>query len=83
MIYAKYRSEHEADFFRGRVLKAAGKIYANPTEADLAREGYLPLREIGEPECKEGFFCAPRYEIGEGELLVRYEQMPFAKEATA
>lgn len=64
MLY-KYISEHQIEPFTGRVLRVNGRIYANPSESTLKKNGYKEL-VMGEPlEEKEGYYITTSYSDGE------------------
>lgn len=60
MLY-KYINENTVMPFTGRILRVSGRIYANPSESTLKKNGYKEL-VTGEPlEEKEGYYTITTY----------------------
>lgn len=59
MLY-KLINEYQIEPFVGKILRANGKIYANPSENTLKQNGYKELI-VAEKEEREGFYIIVTY----------------------
>lgn len=60
MLY-KYINENQIEPFEGKILRVNGRIYANPSESTLKKNGYKEL-VMSEPlEDKEGYCITTSY----------------------
>lgn len=60
--------------FKERYIKMNGKIYANPTDEQLAAAGYKPLVLTDMPEDREGYYAVDSYEENENEIVQVWEE---------
>lgn len=75
MKRCKYISESQVCWLRNP-LREDGRVFCNPTPAELDRLGYFPLIDSPRGVARKGFVQLPHYRL-EGERVVRtwvYEQ---------
>ena len=72
MLY-KYIDENTVEPFIGRILRVNGRIYANPSESTLKKNGYKELVKA-DVETREGYYPVTTY--SENELAI-YEHVDY------
>lgn len=72
MLY-KYINENTVMPFTGRILRVNGRIYANPSESTLKKNGYKELI-VADKEEKDGYYIVITYTEDESHI---YEHVDY------
>jgi hypothetical protein len=66
--------------FKGNYIKYYNKVYANPTDEQLAAAGYKELVLSDMPEEKDGYYLIETYEENENGIIQKWSYIKLEEE---